>query len=130
MVDLYNAISIEYAIPVGGENAAAYVGSPRLVVAYGTEVFDTTKGGVPALESPEPGEVVWRDDEGGTLLYGLFFCAKKSPRWGAGRESLKELTQPYTCKCEIIVTGVARLVRWKNQIALLEWSSASGKVWW
>jgi len=69
VVDLYNAISIEYAIPVGGENAAAYVGFPRLVVADGTEVFDTTKGGAPALESPEPGEVVWRDDEGCTLLY-------------------------------------------------------------
>ncbi|PWE44839.1 hypothetical protein C9I49_12880 [Pseudomonas prosekii] len=84
VVDLYNAISIEYAIPVGGENAAAYVGSPRLVVADGTEVFDTTKGGAPALESPEPGEVVWRDDEGVTLLYGFFFLRKKKPAMGCG----------------------------------------------
>ncbi|WKV93433.1 B3/4 domain-containing protein [Halomonas sp. HAL1] len=41
VVDLYNAISIEYALPVGGENIAAYVGEPRLVIANGTESFDT-----------------------------------------------------------------------------------------
>lgn len=66
IVDLYNAISIEYAIPVGGENIEAYVGSPRLVVADGTEPFDTMKEGAPAFEYPEPGEVVWRDDKGVT----------------------------------------------------------------
>ena len=41
VVDLYNAISIEYAIPVGGEDLAAYVGAPRLVIADGSECFDT-----------------------------------------------------------------------------------------
>ena len=41
------------------------------------------------------------------------FGAKKDPRWGAGRESLKELLQPYTCKCEIIVTGVSPFFRTK-----------------
>src|ERR1700761_2144311 len=29
-VDLYNAISVRYAVPVGGENIAAYRGMPRL----------------------------------------------------------------------------------------------------
>jgi len=66
VVDLYNAISIQYAIPVGGENIAAYVGAPRLAVADGTELFDTMKEGEPANESPEKGEVVWRDDQGVT----------------------------------------------------------------
>lgn len=66
IVDLYNAISIEYAVPVGGENLAAYVGVPKLTLANGTETFDTMKDGVPAQESPEPGEVIWRDDEGVT----------------------------------------------------------------
>jgi len=41
------------------------------------------------------------------------FGAKKDPRWGAGRESLKELSQPYTCKCEIIVTAVSPFFRTK-----------------
>jgi DNA/RNA-binding domain of Phe-tRNA-synthetase-like protein len=66
IVDLYNAISIQYAIPVGGENAAAYVGMPRLTIADGSEEFDTMKGGEPANESPDAGEVVWRDDRGVT----------------------------------------------------------------
>lgn len=66
IVDLYNAISIEYAIPVGGENIEAYVGSPQLVVADGTEPFDTMKEGAPAHEYPDAGEVVWRDDIGVT----------------------------------------------------------------
>lgn len=66
VVDLYNAISIRYAIPVGGENIEAYVGQPRLVVADGSELFDTMKDGEVAHESPEPGEVVWRDDLGVT----------------------------------------------------------------
>lgn len=66
VVDLYNAISLEYAIPVGGENLAAYQGPMRLVVADGSEAFDTLKDGQPHTESPEPGEVVWRDDLGVT----------------------------------------------------------------
>ena len=41
VVDLYNAVSLRFAIPVGGEDAAAYVGPPRLTIANGTEPFDT-----------------------------------------------------------------------------------------
>jgi DNA/RNA-binding domain of Phe-tRNA-synthetase-like protein len=66
VVDLYNAISLEYAIPVGGENIEAYAGSPRLVIAEGGEPFDTMKEGAPAHEYPDAGEVVWRDDQGVT----------------------------------------------------------------
>jgi DNA/RNA-binding domain of Phe-tRNA-synthetase-like protein len=66
VVDLYNAISLAYAIPVGGENLEAYVGTPRLTIADGSESFDTMKDGAPAVEAPEPGEVVWRDDRGVT----------------------------------------------------------------
>lgn len=66
VVDLYNAISIRYAVPVGGENFAAYVGMPQLTIASGTEPFDTVKAGEPANEFPEPGEVIWRDDIGVT----------------------------------------------------------------
>ena len=66
LVDLYNAISVEFAIPVGGENLAAYAGTPRLVIAEGCEPFDTMKDGAPATEYPEPGEVIWRDDLGVT----------------------------------------------------------------
>ena len=66
VVDLYNAVSLRFAIPVGGEDAASYVGSPQLVRATGAESFDTMADGQPKLETVETGEVVWRDNLGAT----------------------------------------------------------------
>ena len=66
VVDLYNTISLRYALPVGGEDAVAYVGTPRLVVAQGGETFDTAQNGEPKAEMIDPGEVIWRDDRGAT----------------------------------------------------------------
>ena len=66
IVDLYNAVSLRYAVPVGGENISAYQGSPRLAVANGTEPFDTVKEGETAVEYPSQGEVIWCDDTGAT----------------------------------------------------------------
>jgi DNA/RNA-binding domain of Phe-tRNA-synthetase-like protein len=62
IVDAYNAVSIRFAVPIGGEDRAALTGTERLVRAVGDEPFDTVKDGAPAVESPEPGEVIWRDD--------------------------------------------------------------------
>jgi DNA/RNA-binding domain of Phe-tRNA-synthetase-like protein len=66
VVDLYNALSVRYALPVGGEDAALYQGAPRLLRAHGNEPFDTIADGVPKIETAEPGEVVWRDEHGVT----------------------------------------------------------------
>ena len=66
LVDLYNAVSLRYAIPVGGENFDASVGKPRLTVADGTEEFDTVMNGDKIIENPSKGEVIWRDDLGVT----------------------------------------------------------------
>lgn len=66
IVDLYNAVSLRYALPVGGENLTAYNGSPRLLIAEGTEPFDTMKAGEPVVEYPDLGEVIWCDDQGVT----------------------------------------------------------------
>lgn len=66
VVDIYNAVSIRYAIPVGGENLAAYSGAPRLTLADGSEPFDAFKEGQPVVEYPDAGEVIWRDDLGVT----------------------------------------------------------------
>ncbi|GAA2352209.1 B3/B4 domain-containing protein [Dactylosporangium salmoneum] len=62
LVDAYNAVSIRFAVPIGGEDRARLTGVERLVRATGDEEFDTVKDGAPAVESPEPGEVIWRDD--------------------------------------------------------------------
>lgn len=66
VVDIYNAVSVAYAIPVGGENIAAYVSAPVLARADGSEGFDTTKDGAPILEPVPSGEVVWKDERGVT----------------------------------------------------------------
>lgn len=65
-VDAYNAVSVAYALPVGGEDLDAYDGPARLVRANGDEPFEVTVRGEPAVDHPEPGEVVWRDDAGVT----------------------------------------------------------------
>jgi DNA/RNA-binding domain of Phe-tRNA-synthetase-like protein len=64
LTDIYNAISVKHLVPLGGEDLDRYVGAPRLARATGTELFATTAGGEPAVEHPDPGEVVWRDDDG------------------------------------------------------------------
>ena len=66
LVDAYNALSLRYAVPIGGEDLAAYDGPPRLTIAAGGEPFETLKDGVPVVEAAEPGEVIWRDARGVT----------------------------------------------------------------
>jgi len=66
LVDAYNAVSVLWGVPVGGEDLDQYEGAPRLVLAAGTEAFETVREGEAAIEEPEPGEVVWRDDAGVT----------------------------------------------------------------
>ena len=66
ITDAYNAVSVAHLLPIGGEDRAHYAGPARLVRATGQEEFPTTGGGQPVVEHPEPGEVVWRDDQGVT----------------------------------------------------------------
>ncbi len=66
LVDAYNAISVAYLLPVGGEDTDRIEGGMRLVRATGDEPFETVAGGEPVIERPEPGEVVWRDATGVT----------------------------------------------------------------
>ncbi|MGW3689942.1 B3/B4 domain-containing protein [Streptomyces sp. NPDC005125] len=66
LVDLYNAISVAHLIPVGGEDTDRIQGAMRLVRSTGQEPFRTVAGGEETVEHPEPGEVVWCDDEGVT----------------------------------------------------------------
>ncbi|WP_433433965.1 B3/B4 domain-containing protein [Nonomuraea sp. CA-141351] len=60
VVDAYNSISVKHALPIGGEDLDHYVGPARLVRATGDEASEE------ALGTPEPGEVIWRDDVGVT----------------------------------------------------------------
>ncbi|MFF0093568.1 B3/4 domain-containing protein [Streptomyces canus] len=66
LVDLYNAISVAHLVPVGGEDLDRIRGGMRLVRATGDEDFVTVAGGEEAVEHPDAGEVIWRDEEGVT----------------------------------------------------------------
>lgn len=66
LTDIYNAVSVLHQLPIGGEDLTKYQGSPHLIRAAGSEPFDTTAGGEPVVEHPDPGEVVWCDDNGVT----------------------------------------------------------------
>lgn len=61
-VDIYNAISLKYALPVGGEDLDSFVGDFRLGVTEGGDAF------LPIGEDEDdptlPGELCYRDDEG------------------------------------------------------------------
>lgn len=66
LTDVYNAISVHHRMPIGGENLAAYVGPPALVISDGSGTFDTVVDGERVEEQVPAGEIVWRDDAGVT----------------------------------------------------------------
>lgn len=66
LTDIYNAISVKYQIPLGGEDLSKYVGPPRLTRAAGSEPFEANSDGRLITEYPTPGEVIWCDDAGVT----------------------------------------------------------------
>lgn len=62
LVDIYNGISLQYGVPVGGEDIDKFTGDIRLTVATGDEEFITL--GSDKSEPPYAGEVVYKDDGG------------------------------------------------------------------
>lgn len=66
LTDIYNAISVKYQIPFGGEDLDKYSGAPVLIRSTGKESFETTAAGEKVTEYPPAGEVVWCDDAGVT----------------------------------------------------------------
>lgn len=85
LVDLYNALSIEFGAPFGGEDADCYAGVPRLDFADGTETFDTAHEGGPVVEHPEKGEVIWRDDLGVTCRRWNWRQCRRTALTGASK---------------------------------------------
>ncbi|MGV1064979.1 B3/B4 domain-containing protein [Clostridium perfringens] len=62
LVDIYNSISLKYAMPCGGEDMDKFVGDIRLTKATGDESFITL--GSDKSEPPYEGEIVYKDNEG------------------------------------------------------------------
>lgn len=62
LVDIYNAVSLKHFLPCGGEDLGAVRGDIRLTRANGDEHFLPL--GDSTLQPPQPGEVIYCDDEG------------------------------------------------------------------
>jgi DNA/RNA-binding domain of Phe-tRNA-synthetase-like protein len=62
LVDIYNSISLKYALPCGGEDMDTFVGDIKLTKAAGDEPFITL--GSDESSPPYEGEIVYKDDQG------------------------------------------------------------------
>lgn len=60
-VDVYNAISLKYCVPIGGDDLDQVAGDILLTFAKGDERFVPLNG--TELMPPRTGEVIYRDDE-------------------------------------------------------------------
>lgn len=108
LVDLYNCISLKYALPCGGEDIDTFVGDIRLTKANGDEGFITL--GTDENSTPYEGEIIYKDEEGAicrcwnwresvrTMLTestkNAFLCIElvDDTRFDAFEEALKELS--------------------------------------
>jgi DNA/RNA-binding domain of Phe-tRNA-synthetase-like protein len=66
IVDVYNAVSIKYVMPVGGEDWDRLTSDLILKPATGSEPFVIMQEGAEATTYPEAGEIVWTDSTGVT----------------------------------------------------------------
>lgn len=62
LVDIYNSISLKYALPCGGEDIDKFAGNIRLTAAVGNEEFIPL--GTDEISPPYEGEIVYKDDMG------------------------------------------------------------------
>jgi DNA/RNA-binding domain of Phe-tRNA-synthetase-like protein len=62
LVDIYNSISLKYALPCGGEDIDTFAGDLRLTKASGKENFITL--GSEKSSPPYEGEIIYKDDKG------------------------------------------------------------------
>ncbi|MEX2441668.1 MAG: phenylalanine--tRNA ligase beta subunit-related protein [Pontimonas sp.] len=117
LTDMYNALSVFYVAPVGGENLDAYRGPARLSRAEGNEPFDTVSDGEDVISSPLAGEVVWRDDVGVTCR-----------RWNWRQCRRTRLTEHTTNALFIIDTLDPLLADQRNLVAddLITWLERFG----
>ena len=116
LTDTYNAISVKYELPVGGEDLTRYMGSPRLMRATGQEPFETTSSGETITEHPDAGEVVWCDEEGVTCR-----------RWNWRQTPRTALTE-HTTTALFILDALAPMTNDELQAAADELVAALGEV--
>lgn len=88
LVDLCNAVSLAYAIPIAVFDLDQVTGDLTVTHAAGTETYQSFGG---TLETPEPGEVIFRDA-----------AANAHARRWTNRQSALSAIRPTTCRVLIV----------------------------
>ena len=110
LVDLYNVVSLEHLVPVGGEDLAALSGDVRLRFAAEDEPAVTLLG-EREPRAPKPGEVIYADDEGA-------ICR----RWNWKEVERSKLT-PDTTRALLVVEALPPVGEAQLRAALAELSA-------
>ena len=96
LVDLYNAISLEFLLPVGGEDLTTMDGDLQLTFA-GPEETTVDCLGTPEPQAPAAGEVIYRDDVGAVCR-----------RWN-WREARRTCLTPETTRAVLVLDALPPL---------------------
>jgi DNA/RNA-binding domain of Phe-tRNA-synthetase-like protein len=67
IVDVYNAVSIKYAIPAGGEDWETISSDLKLMRSKGNEPFTILTSNGEQVDFPSTGEIIWTDSTGATV---------------------------------------------------------------
>jgi DNA/RNA-binding domain of Phe-tRNA-synthetase-like protein len=87
MVDLYNLISIRYALPMAAFDTHHIHAGVTVCFADGSERF--TPHDTPEVEHPDPGEVIFVDEDG--LIFARRWCWKQSAESEARLETSRAI---------------------------------------
>lgn len=104
LVDIYNSISLRYALPCGGEDIDTFAGCIRLTAAEGNEDFVTL--GTDKSEPPYEGEIIYKDNEGA-------ICRCWNWREAVRTMLTKNTTNAFLC---IELIDESRLIEFENAL--------------
>ncbi|WP_055669705.1 B3/B4 domain-containing protein [Desnuesiella massiliensis] len=104
LVDIYNSISLRYALPCGGEDIDKFAGDIRLTTAVGNEEFIPL--GTDENSPPYEGEIVYKDDKGA-------ICRCWNWREAVRTMLTENTTNAFLC---IELTDGNRLIEFKNAL--------------
>ncbi|OOM81073.1 B3/4 domain protein [Clostridium puniceum] len=104
LVDIYNSISLRYALPCGGEDIDKFVGDIRLTTAIGNEEFIPL--GTDENSPPYEDEIVYKDDKGA-------ICRCWNWREAVRTMLTENTTNAFLC---IELTDESRLIEFENAL--------------
>ena len=110
LVDIYNAISLKYALPCGGEDINTFVGNIRLTKAKGDEPFIIL--GSEESAPPNKDEIVYKDDAGA-------ICRCWNWRESVRTMLTKQTKNAFVCLESVNTMRVSDLIKALNELATL-----------